>query len=530
MSGRVLATSFAGRDIGEQINNALGSCPAFGCTVLVPAGNFEFATPIIVTRPVVIAGAGPTATTLYFTGDGDALTVEAGQGPMYLTGGVFNLSLVGRGLPGSAGVHQVDTIGFRYDEIAVGNFGVGIWLDNEPPGFCGTCAADYDERTTIGKVSLFDDTTGIRFESRPSAAPSFGYTWIEGAHIQVPNGGVGVEVTGGAILYNSYLGVSANLGAPSVLFLVHNSSRVIDSECSGGSEAFPGPAGEDTKFVSVDSTSAFRVYGFCAEEGGVDEVQNGGSFEVGSYSPGSSGGGGVVRKEGATLRGASLDGAVLYNSRVPQTSTFAVSGTLDVRGGAIALPDELITPGGVLTVPGGSDTLVGRSSSDVLSNKVLRAPEIDSPSIGGETISAPGHPVLSLYIPGGMDRAWVAGRWTPDHADVITRVEAVARVAPKGCRTNAAVVIAQGKNGFELPIAGAVNDSGSISVPVSAGSAVEVSVSAAVCIEVSHRRSAPRLGPIGPPKRPPKPPPPRVVVERGQPPADVNVVIQYRPR
>lgn len=68
--GAVDALSFPGTDIGQKINNAMGSFGLGGGTICVPPGDYSFSTPIVVPPPlpdlpkpsITIEGAGSTAT------------------------------------------------------------------------------------------------------------------------------------------------------------------------------------------------------------------------------------------------------------------------------------------------------------------------------------------------------------------------------------------------------------------------------------------------------------------------------------
>jgi hypothetical protein len=71
---RLVATDFAGSDIGQQIANAFASFPAGTCgTVLVPSGNYTFSSTIYVPTGCILAGqgrgeGGSIATTLTYNG------------------------------------------------------------------------------------------------------------------------------------------------------------------------------------------------------------------------------------------------------------------------------------------------------------------------------------------------------------------------------------------------------------------------------------------------------------------------------
>lgn len=115
------ATSFAGADIGAQINAAIRSLPLDGPnhagTVAIPAGQYTFATTIIKPKGVELRGEGALASVLTYTGPSEAIVVgdtagEFGQ-PPYWQSGLESFTLKGPGrAPGS----------------------IGIWLGGDPAG------------------------------------------------------------------------------------------------------------------------------------------------------------------------------------------------------------------------------------------------------------------------------------------------------------------------------------------------------------------------------------------------------------
>ena len=105
----VLATSVAGSDIGDRVNNTLKSC-ALQCTVYIPAGNYSFATPIhLELNPFgKYKLSGDPGAVLTYTGNGDAITTQisnlAGSSQLLIEG--FQLL----GNPhAAAGIHLLPT-------------------------------------------------------------------------------------------------------------------------------------------------------------------------------------------------------------------------------------------------------------------------------------------------------------------------------------------------------------------------------------------------------------------------------------
>lgn len=495
-----IATDYPGADIGEMVNAAIESCPVAGCTVRMPEGHYEFGTTIRVDRPLVLVGAGPSATTLEYTGGGDALLVEAGSAAPFLTGEIRGFTLeAGGDASENIGVHQVDTIGYKYDEVAIEHFGVGLELDNEPSSFCDNCAAEFNERTTIGKISLFLNRVGILLKVGGSAVNSFGYTRISDVHLQVPAGGVGLEAATGAVLYNSYLGLRANAAVPSTLVWVTGGAVVVNVFCDIAGEA-DGSGG--AVLLRVDPGSAFYGEGRSNENLGSLDIRTGARFGMGVEVAGDAavGTGAVVKEAGASLSRVVLKGATIVSASVPGGGVLTSNGVIDASVGRLIVPSEVETDSGAtLAWPINSDVLVGRSSRDILANKTLLAPALVCPIIDGEAQGSPLHPTLSFFLPGMLDAPWVAARWEPDEPVVVTRVEGTAKRGPQRCAVPAIVALRQaGSTEVDLPITSWRNDTGPIAVALSSSSPVEVAViRAAFC-------------------------------PRGAQPFDVNVIVQLR--
>jgi hypothetical protein len=125
-SNAVYATSYAGADIGAQINAAV---TAGQLKIWIPCGTFNYATPIVLdsTTGVELSGCGPgLATKLVFTGTAStgALTARSSAhltlknfallwNSNNLTGPVIN----GQKLPGSTGVTAPDTAFLTLDHV-----------------------------------------------------------------------------------------------------------------------------------------------------------------------------------------------------------------------------------------------------------------------------------------------------------------------------------------------------------------------------------------------------------------------------
>lgn len=75
------ANQYPGADIGAQINAAYASCPANGCLIRIPAGNYLFSTPVVIGtagKPVWIQGDGKGTQLTYTAAAGAAFTFNTG--------------------------------------------------------------------------------------------------------------------------------------------------------------------------------------------------------------------------------------------------------------------------------------------------------------------------------------------------------------------------------------------------------------------------------------------------------------------
>jgi parallel beta-helix repeat protein len=121
----VPATSVAGRDIGDRVNNALKSC-ALQCTVYIPAGNYSFATPIhLELNPFgKYKLSGDPGAVLTYTGSGDAITTPVGS-----LAGSSQLLIEGFQLLGNphaaAGIHMLPTNRITVRNMVITGFSGG---------------------------------------------------------------------------------------------------------------------------------------------------------------------------------------------------------------------------------------------------------------------------------------------------------------------------------------------------------------------------------------------------------------------
>lgn len=466
-----VATDYPGADIGAKVNAAIQTCPRRGCRVEIPGGLYLESTTIVIDRPVWLVGEGAGATEVNYRGAGAAVLVEAGSAPPYLNGEISDLTIDGSGSQQAIGVWQVDTVGFRYDGLAVENFETGFLLDNEPPSFCAQCASGDNERTSFGKISVFLDGEGIVFATESGANNSFGYTRATDVHFQIPPSGVGLEVRGGSVLYNSALGLRANVAAPSTFIWVTSGSVVTDVVCDAAGEA-PGPS-QGIVFLRVDAGSTFYAYGRCHEAWGHNEVAPGARFAIGVELAGAAGtgDGALVLARHPIIESPVFLDPTLKGALVPRGEVLSSRGIIDAGGGGLIAPDVIQTEsGGAVGLPSVSDELVARNTPDTLTNKTLLAPSIETPTIDGEAVLSPVHPAMTFFLPGRLDRRWVAAEWQPDYPEVLTGVSWAAKTGASACAVPADLSLRQaGHILFTSEVRGSAGGSGPINVGLASG-------------------------------------------------------------
>ncbi len=136
-------TGTGNHDIGDKINQAYASCPMAGCTIKVPAGVYQYTTPInfaTAYKPVILEGdAGDTGTytgyppssgttELYYTSTaGSAITMATAGGA---GSGIQGIELFGPGFASgnntAVGLALSSDIRQSYKDIFISGFNIGL--------------------------------------------------------------------------------------------------------------------------------------------------------------------------------------------------------------------------------------------------------------------------------------------------------------------------------------------------------------------------------------------------------------------
>jgi len=268
-----------GADIGAWFNAAEAALPANGGSIYFAAGSCTATTEMVVNKILQIGGSGPSSTNITWGGSASVAPIEVNTlfAAPYLNGRIsgFTLTCTSNG----PGIHQIDTIGEIYDDLAIVGCGPkGLWFDN---------VAGFNERTNLGTLSMYH--SGIYLTNNNTTTPfpnsnSFGFGWWHGVHFQVAasqsavtavgcvscgsgtnattSGGLGVAGpfagVSSVFIYNSGdFAISANLEAASSTLVTLSSGSAlagirldIDAECTGCSGA--------TSF-NIDATSVLNA-------------------------------------------------------------------------------------------------------------------------------------------------------------------------------------------------------------------------------------------------------------------------------
>lgn len=127
LNGTLYADQFAGADIGEKINAAYASCPANGCRIRVPAGWYDYATPIVLNtsaKSVVLECDGdvqPATVLHYYALTGTAVTLANGQGKM-----IRGCQIKGPTSGTTTGLYLTDVVLGGLDAVDISYFTTGM--------------------------------------------------------------------------------------------------------------------------------------------------------------------------------------------------------------------------------------------------------------------------------------------------------------------------------------------------------------------------------------------------------------------
>ena len=137
-----------------------------------------------------------------------------------------------------------------------------------------------------------------------------------------------------------------------------------------------------------------------------------------------------------------------------------------------------------MTLPNATDTIVGRATTDTLTNKTLTSPTLTTPKIGTETISSSPRMTWGVdFIGNGNANSGAYKQWTLDKGITITRIEIVyAGQSGLGSTTSAKLRVTDGTTNTDVSMTnGAASDtSGAISANYAAGATLQIKTVAGV--------------------------------------------------
>ena len=104
--------------------------------------------------------------------------------------------------------------------------------------------------------------------------------------------------------------------------------------------------------------------------------------QAGTGTPGVSG---IAHSAGATVKHVlTSDDLIFFRNNASPVASFAFSGS---TSGTTTVQATAVAGTTTLTLPAATDTLVGRATSDTLTNKILTSPTINTPTIATPTIT-----------------------------------------------------------------------------------------------------------------------------------------------
>ena len=267
------ATGSGSVDDGAAIQAAISAAiHAGGGTLFFPTGTYNFASTLVLPPgvPLILEGAGPNASKLNYTGGGDAVLIETGFAGTFLTVSIRDCTIQGNSKTSAVGIHQVNTPGVLYDNFAVASFngtnGTGILVDNQAVN--GAEHGGFNERTTFRKVSVWNNTKGIRMVKNGGTF-SFFYTRMEEVHFQIPKDGIGLSVENGAFIGNSEIKFFYNGGLTAATAMSITGGSAVDN-------CFFDIVGEGAKtFLNIDSTSRLTGIGYILQNDGAVSLASG---------------------------------------------------------------------------------------------------------------------------------------------------------------------------------------------------------------------------------------------------------------
>lgn len=187
------------RGSSAGLQKAIEDCRAKGGGVVkIPRGTYLLEKGLTTYSDIMIVGSGISATSLNHASNDFAIQVASAQNYSDRAG-VYHLTIRGNGLGNAGGVDVVDTLDFELDHLQIMDYdnGVAVRLSNRNY---------WAEGTFSNELIIKECKVGIRFE-RQQGTNSFGYTRLRNFMINVPSGGIGIDLggtTGNSIyMYNA---------------------------------------------------------------------------------------------------------------------------------------------------------------------------------------------------------------------------------------------------------------------------------------------------------------------------------------
>jgi hypothetical protein len=257
----------AGADLGAQVNSCMATMPNGG-KVEIPAGTYSYTTtiqcPITNFMSYIIEGAGSSGataigvnnTTLYYTGNGDAINQFVTNISYQNSPGcqLRDFNLEGNfGGPAANGYHFGGTENSRVSNVTIARFGgAGILLENSITG-------EWTERYDLEGM-LWNNGIGISLVADTGGSPSFAHGYIK-EWFNTGNSQIGIQINGNtgydsASISSSYIRIDGNFGTgtgtTATVWKVLNGGFVQTDDISEGQEC-QGTSCIEANVVDVNS-------------------------------------------------------------------------------------------------------------------------------------------------------------------------------------------------------------------------------------------------------------------------------------
>lgn len=180
-----------------------------GGVVLLAPGRYDWTGTLLIQQTgISIIGANSAACVIYHTGAGACIKWANSPTTVQQQGRLKGFTILGDATAGAKGIHFYDTGTCpAIDDVVVYGFtgpgAVGLHAEN---------VAIQNERANFNRLHLDHNKIGLRITGPSSGAISFGYWRVTDLRLGVLTGSIGIQIDGGALVYNGVWNVICNGG------------------------------------------------------------------------------------------------------------------------------------------------------------------------------------------------------------------------------------------------------------------------------------------------------------------------------